>query len=131
MKKEKEARTGIEHDESVHVRGADVGSIVEERARKEDTGMWTTEATIGSDQDVSVHVRGTDIGLFVEETEREAQVGMWRMEATMGIADVGLQETEMWRKTTLQVKEGRNSWNKVLGSERNRREKFPCVRRMH
>jgi hypothetical protein len=96
LKKEKEARTGIEHDESVHIRGADVGSIVEERARKEDAGMWTTEATIGSDQDVSVHVRGTDIGLFVEETEREAQVGMWWTEATMGIADVGLfvEETE-------------------------------------
>jgi len=48
-------------------------------------------------------VRGADVGLFVEDTEREAQVGMWQ------------------KTTPLHVKEGsdeRNSWNKVLGSER-------------
>ena len=35
----KEAMSGVDHDGCVHVRGANVGPIVEERERKEDVGM--------------------------------------------------------------------------------------------
>ena len=35
----KAAMSGIDRDISVHVRGVDVGPIVEERATKEDVGM--------------------------------------------------------------------------------------------
>jgi hypothetical protein len=76
--KEMEATTGIVRDESVHVCGSDVGSIVEEIARQEDVEMWTTEGTMRIVCNLSVHVPGADVDPFVEETEREAQVGMWR-----------------------------------------------------
>ena len=106
--KEMEARTGIVRDESVHIRGGDVGSIVEEIARQEDMGMWTTVGTwtavgtMGIVRDLSVHVPGGDVDQFVKETEREAQVGMWRESAP---------------SQGKEASEGRNPSNKVLQTE--------------